>query len=229
MLLSRIQLIILCTAVVTAQVSHAELSDYDEWEEDYNVQALLGAVRFDNLKFNIEDSATPEEANYSTLPQLGGAWYSVPIGERFQFGLETSLLLGFRAVKLNYLYAGGGGLYVNLSSSFWMFDLAGGAYANLYLDPGQNVRLYAGCGPLMMYASYRTEKDFSDGSDDKTETDSAFGIGMYARAGLEFRVYDKGMVGVGARGTWSNVDFSDAGGHSDLTGIAGFVTFTAGF
>ncbi len=51
---------------------------------------------------------------------------------------------------------------------------------------------------------------------------------VYARAGFEFRIYEKGMLGLGARGTWSNVDFSEVGGSTDLVGIAAFVTFTAG-
>lgn len=208
---------------------HAETYPYDAWTEDYTAQALLGATRFENLKFKIDDSATPREANLSTIPTLGGAWSTLPTGERLQCGLESAFLLGFQIDKINYLYAGGGGLHVSLSTSMWMFDLSGGAYANLYLDTDRNVRLYAGGGPLMMFASYRTDKEFSDSSDDEVSTESAFGLGVYARTGIEFRIQDAGMLGFGARGTWSDVDFSDVGGRSDLEGIAFFATFTAGF
>jgi hypothetical protein len=59
--------------------------------------------------------------------------------------------------------------------------------------------------------------------------ESAFGTGLYARTGIEIRIHDRGTVGLGARGNWAHVDFSDAGGRSEITGIAGFFTYTAGF
>lgn len=207
----------------------ADTENYDEWDLPYTTQGLLGAVRFDNLKFNIADSATPAETDFSTLPQLGGAWSTLPLGNRFQVGLETSLLFGFQVDKVNYIQAGGGELRISLSTSLWMFDLAGGGYASLYLDSNKKVRVYAGGGPLFMYVSYRTDKKYSDGSTNDVHTTSASGIGTYARTGIEFRVYEKGMFGLGVRGSWAGVDFSNAGGHSDLTGIAAFATFTAGF
>ena len=216
------------TALLAAPFAAAQ-SDYDFWDENYTVQALLGGVRFDHLKFNIQDSATPARADLSTLPQLGGAWTTLPKGDRFQYGLETSLLFGFQIDHVNYLYLGGGGLRVSLSTSLWTFDLAGGGYASLFLDPARNVRLYAGGGPLLMYLDYHTDKEFSDNSDAESNTKTAFGIGAYARTGLEFRVYDKGMLGFGARSSWVDVNLSDVGGRSRLNGIALFATFTAGF
>lgn len=203
--------------------------NYDVWINDYTAQGLLGVARFENLQFKVDDSDTPKEVDLATMPQFGGAWSTLPMGEHLQFGLESSFLIGLQVDKLNYLYAGGGGLYVSLQSSLWMFDLAGGAYANLFLDPGRHVRLYAGGGPLLTYASYRSDKDFSDDSKDEVTTESAFGVGVYARTGIEIRVQEAGMLGLGVRGTWSDLNFSNVGGRSDLTGIAAFATFTAGF
>ena len=216
-------------AALLAPVAHAGFSQYNAWDEDYTVQALLGAVKFDNMKFHIDDSETPARADLSTLPQLGGAWTTLPRGNRFQYGMETSFLIAFRADKINYLHAGGDGLQVSLSTSLWLFDLAGGPYVSLFLDPGKKVRLYAGGGPLMMYATQRRDKEFSDDSDDEVTRHSDFGVGVYARAGLEFRTQERGMFGLGARGTWSNIDFSHVGGRSELIGTAIFATYTAGF
>ena len=205
-------------------------SEYDFWDKDYTSQALLGAVQFENLKFKVDDSTSPKEVDLSLLPQLGGAWTTLPKeSARLQYGLECSFLLGFQFDKINYIQAGGSGLYVSVSTSMWMFDLAGGGYASLFLDPKHNVRIYAGGGPLMMYADYRADKEYDDGTTpDEDVGESAFGIGLYARTGIEFRLYEKGMLGVGARGSWSTVDFSDVGGRSELVGTALFVTFTAG-
>lgn len=219
--------------VVTA--AQAQYHKYDFWEENYQVQGLLGVVQYENLKFDAPDSTTPKEVDVSLIPQFGGAWMTKPWGgDRFQAGLECSFLLGMRFDKLNYLYAGGQGIYVSLSVSMWTVDLAGGVYANIFLDSGKKVRIYAGAGPLINYANYRTESDYStDGTNsvpaDVSDGESAFGIGVYARTGVEFRIHYRGTVGLGARGSWSNVDFTEYGGSSELVGLAGFVTYTAGF
>ena len=112
-----------------------------------------------------------------------------------------------------------------------MFDLSGGPYANLFLDRNHRVRLYAAGGPLMVYADYRSEREETDtlGDEEIFDNDeSAFGIGAYARAGFEFRIYEKGMLGLGVRGAWSDIDLSDVGGRSELSSVSAFVSFTAG-
>lgn len=228
----------LIAALLAAGSVRAQYHKYDVWAEDYQVQALLGVVQYENLKFNVPESETAREVDLSLLPQLGGAWMTQPQGgDRFQYGLECSFLMGFRFDKLNYLYLGGNGAYASLSVSMWAFDFAGGAYANLFLDQGQKVRIYAGAGPLINYAHYRTDLDKNpdptipdDAPENEIASESAFGIGVYARTGAEIRLHEFGMLGLGVRGTWSNVDFTEfEGGSSELIGLAGFVTYTAGF
>lgn len=217
------------TALIATSVD-AQYSTYDTWDENFTIQALLGAVQFENLKLDIEDSVDSKEIDHSILPQLGGAWGTLPKGDRFQYGLECSLLIGFRFDDLNYLYLGGGGAYASISTSMWMFDLAGGPYANLFLGKNKRVRIYAAAGPLMTYADFDSDTEYPDETmEDESLAETAFGIGVYARTGFEFRIYEKGMLGLGARSTWSNVDFSDVGGKSELSGFAAFVSFTAGF
>ncbi|MEN8253868.1 MAG: hypothetical protein ABFR33_00210 [Verrucomicrobiota bacterium] len=216
-------------ALVLAGTVHAQHSTYDYWDHNYTVQALLGAVQYENLKFDVADSETPADIDVSLLPQLGAAWGTMPKGDRFQYGLECSLLLGFRIDKLNYLYLGGNGAYASISTSMWMFDLAGGPYASLFLDKHHKVRIYAGGGPLMAYADFRSDTVYPEIEPREESIDeTVFGLGAYARAGVEFRIYEKGMLGLGVRGSWTNVDFSDIGGNSDLAGYAAFVSFTAG-
>ena len=203
-------------------------TDYNAWEEDYNVQALLGAAKFEGLKFDV-DGAT-EKIDLSLFPQLGGAWGTTPIGNYFQYGLECSFLFGFMADDISLWSSSGGGTWVRISASMWMFDLAGGGYMSLYLNKSRSLRVYLAGGPLMTYFDYRTRDD-DDASipEDCDQNESAFGIGVYARTGVEFRVYDAGMLGMGIRGTWNTVNLSEVGGNSDLTGVAAFVSFTAGF
>ncbi len=210
-------------------VSASGTTMYDEWEENYNVQALLGATKFENLKFDVEGSDTPVEVDLSTIPQLGGAWTTPARGDSLNVGLETSFLLGFQLDKVSFASSTNNALLINISTSMWMFDLAGGGYANLYLGADKNVRLYVAGGPLMTFASYRAKREFNDGSTPRSDTESVFGLGLYARTGFEFRVAELGMLGLGVRSTWANVDFSNVGGSSELIGISGFVTYTVGF
>lgn len=216
---------ILCIAMLCAN-ARGQYSEYDTWEQNYAVQALLGAMKFDDLEFEVEEGQD-EEADLSTIPQLGGAWATLPKGDRFQYGLECSFLLGFRVKDLEYLVISSG-LRAEVSVSLWTFDLAGGPYASFFLDKEKRWRIYGGAGPLMMYADYNSDKDLSDDTTDD-EDESAFGVGVYGRAGLEFRVYKYGMLGMGVRSIYADIDFNEVSGTTDVRGTAAFVTFTAGF
>ncbi len=213
-------------ALVFASATQAQENTYDYWDEPYIVQALLGAVQFENLKFEVD--GTTENIDLSIIPQLGAGWGTLPKGDRFQYGLECSFLLGFMADNISFS-SSGGLTTIRISTSMWMFDLAGGPYASLFLDKKRKVRIYAAGGPLMTYADYQSERE-EDGTGGGTydNNESAFGIGLYARTGLEFRIYEAGMLGLGVRGSWANIDFTEVGGSSELTGIAAFVSFTAG-
>ena len=214
---------------LTALSGWAQFHKYDVWEENFTVSGLLGAVQYQNLKFTPPDSAEPTEVDLSLIPQVGGAWTTLPRGERFQYGLEATFLLGFRFDKVNYAYLGRSGTYISLSTSMWMFDLAGGPYVNLFLTKLEKVRIFAGAGPTMTFAMYQSDRTYSDSSTTESDDESAFGLGLYARAGIEFRVVEKGMLGMSVRGSWANLDFTDIGGNSEVDGIGLYANFTAGF
>jgi len=222
------------TTLTLSTAALAQYNTYDYWDNNYTVQALLGAVQFENLKIDDESGSDDPEAveiDLSLIPQFGAAWGTRPKGGRLQYGLETSFLLGVRFDDINYISAGGSGLHVSISTSMWMFDLAGGGYASLFLDKNRKTRIYVGGGPLMTYVDYRSEREETDpgGIEEIFDNnESAFGLGLYARAGFEFRIYEAGMLGIGARGTWSSLDLSNVGGSTELTGIAAFISFTAG-
>lgn len=216
----------------------AQYHEYDEWEENYTVQALLGVMKIDELEFDIKGSTEDEKADLSSIPQIGGAWATLPYGDRLQVGLETSLLLGWRSKDVT-VTSTRSGLRVKVSTTVWTVELAGGPYVNIFLDKRKFVRLYGAAGPLLMYADYSTDDDDDDDSEEEDDdsndfddnSDSAFGYGLYARTGIEFRVHERGMVGIGVRVLYAKLDFSDVNvsGETDLKGIAGFVSYTAGF
>ena len=45
----------------------------------------------------------------------------------------------------------------------------------------------------------------------------------------QLKLFLFGMLGLGIRGTWSNVDLSEISSSSDLIGTSVFATYTAGF
>lgn len=198
------------------------LAQYDADTANYAIQALLGGARYDGLEFTTSDDGSEDvTTDMSRLPQLGGAWCTRPQGEKLQYGLEFSFLLGFKFDDVT-TYNGQHAVYVNVSSSLWLFDIAGGAYLNLPL--GEKLRLYGAAGPLMMVGLYNSETDYKNVTQSQTE----FGFGAYARTGLELQVQRNAYLGAGLRGTYSNLDFSEVGGSSELKGIAVFLTYTAG-
>jgi hypothetical protein len=220
--------------MLTSNILFAQNHKYDEWDFNYTVQALLGAVKYENLDIDIEGTNERESADLSILPQLGGAWGTLPKGDRVQIGLETTFLIGFRSKDVDYIVISSG-LRARVSTDLWLVDFSGGPYVNIFLDKGKKFRLYAGAGPLLMYADYDADDDRDiDALDDINEdtgdqSESAFGVGVYARTGFEFRVHERGTLGMGIRANYVELDLSSVGGSSDMTGFAGFVTYTAGF
>jgi len=203
-----------------------------EGEYTYSIQALLGFTEFRDLLFKetSKDGTTTVETDISTVPQLGGAWATMPKGKILQYGLECNFLLGFQVDEVSG-HAGGGSLYMKVECSMWMIDLAGGPYLNIPL--GRWGRIYGAAGPLLTYIDYdidREEKNTVTGTEEKyNNSESAFGAGFYARTGIEFRVRQNGYLGLGARWIWAHTDFDSIDGTDDLNGIGGFVTYTAGF
>lgn len=195
----------------------------DYWDKPYTIQALLGGVQYNDLAF----TSSSNTIDMSTLPQLGGAWSTRPSGDKpLSVGLEATFLLGFKFDDVQ-TYTGVANTYVTASSYLWMFDISGGAYANLML--GKKLRLYGAAGPLIMLSYYNSKQEYSaTPGQNASYSETEVGFGAYVRAGLELQVHRHGYLGAGVRGNYSNIDFSDIGGASEISGIAGFITYTTG-
>ncbi len=60
-------------------------------------------------------------------------------------------------------------------------------------------------------------------------SESAFGVGVYGRAGAEIRLVDRSFLGLGVRWVATELDFDQPIGDLDVEGWQGFLTFTVGF
>ena len=104
------------------------------------------------------------------------------------------------------------------------------SYGEAVLEVGkaEKVRIYAAAGPMIMPILTYSEgyQDNAIGNDYYyRNNENAFSYGLYGRTGVEIRVNEYGMLGIGLRGTWVETDL---GNVNDFTGLGAFVTYTAG-
>lgn len=195
-------------------------------ERGPSIQALLGAVRYDDIVVDNGYGGYSGTVDVSTMPQFGGVWSTAPKGDKLQIGLECNFLMGFNYGSAAYTTTTPASR-ISVDYNVWMFELAGGVYGHLFFGKNDMVRLYAATGPLIM-SSILHAYTYKDGLVDDSyyyNSEYSFGWGFYARTGIELRVKEYGMLGLGVRGSWADTDI---GAGSDLTGIAAFVSFTSG-
>lgn len=183
------------------------------------LQGFFGAATYD-LK---SDGGTRElQDTDATLPTIGGGAQWKLAGEQIDFGFEGLLSFGWKSNASAFVSSGGGAL-VAVDVDLLVFDLYGGPFVNLFL--GDHMRLYAGAGPLMQWCRYEQGTGVTIDGDDG----SGFGLGYYARAGVEFAVTPNTMVGFAVRWSDVEVDLNDNLGDLQTKGLQYLVTLTQGF
>ncbi len=116
---------------------------------------------------------------------------------------------------------GGGGAVIKISTKMVIVDNGFGLYGSQML--GESFRLYAGTGPLIQFGDGKFEDELT------SNTESGFGVGWYARVGLEYELKPREFLGIGVRGTNSEIDFGGSVGEFDTDALQVFVTYTMGF
>ena len=200
------------------------------------VQALVGAAQFseDDLTFaetSTTDGTTTSNNDLSSMPYLGMAFQHPFKGKNTQIGLDGSFLFGWRS-KDTKVRGGSGHLAVSIDSSLWLIDLSMGLFVKHTFN--NRWRTYVAAGPVMMFGDYSEDTDEEDLETSEREkydnSDSAFGVGAYARGGFDYLFGDNAYVGVCVRGLKTNLEFDDAPeASSGLSGAQGFITFSRHF
>jgi len=205
----------------------------DDFPPTY-VQAFIGAAEFDEDQMTFSQAASDDSDTFtsndlSSMPFLGfGGQYAFSEGNS-HFGLDGTILVGWRS-RDSSISAGNGQAEVKLDTDLWLIDLAMGIYAQTIF--GERWRLYAAAGPLMLFGEYSAESAEEDTEVTPTEksessaSDSGFGIGGYARAGLEYRLVNNAFMGLCVRGVATNLQFDGALDDSGLSGVQGFLTYS---
>jgi hypothetical protein len=184
--------------------------------------ALTGFIGAQFLTLEADGGAIATIDDDISFPTIGGGGQWKVAGDNLDFGLEGLLQFSWRG-DTAAVAIGGGGAAVAVDVDLLLFDLYGGPFISTFID--NRVRLYAGAGPVLRWGGYDQE-----GSTALTSGDGdGFGVGYYARAGIEFAVSRGTMLGICAR--WTDVEIDLSGRLGDLTidGIDALVTITQGF
>lgn len=172
--------------------------------------------------FRVESGSSSVELDddeYEVLPVVGGGAQWKLAGGGFDLGLEGLLSISGRS-DLEAFASGDGGAVVVFDVDLYLIEVYGGPFVSRFL--GDTVRLYGGAGPLLQWAGY-------DQSDDTTDEDTdGSGGGVYARAGIEFLLPSRRLVGLGVRWSESSVDLGGDFGELDLEGLDVFFSYSYG-
>jgi hypothetical protein len=218
--------IMLCTIVSTARAQ-------TDWEEKTAVQALIGATHFNNLVLDVSystDGSIEAGTEYTWMPLIGiSGQLPYMQAETFSAGLEGSALGGWRSRRVT-VAGRNGALFVRFYNSLLLLDLSMGLYLSAGL--GSAARVYAGAGPLLMFgiSDIDTREVSTQGPAHNYRHDrsSAFGVGLYGRGGIEFRLADRSLMGVGVRAFWTELDFDNVRDETRVRGVQFMITYTVG-
>lgn len=185
-------------------------------------QGFLGATIFDRIERTggntLRVDGSGEEL--SQLPSIGGGMQWKLGGERVDFGFEGNLAFNWRS-NARAFASGSGGAVVAADIDLLLVELYGGPFANLFL--GDSARVYVSAGPVMDWARYDQSGASLDG------TGNGFGLGVYARTGLEFDIGSGNLLGFGVRWTRVDIDLDGGLGRLEVDGLTLAVTLSRWF
>jgi hypothetical protein len=192
-----------------------------EWRNGQPLlQGFAGAGFVTDLDRSGGNSPPVENSGDIIMPVLGGGGQWKLAGDGIDFGLEGMLSFGWQS-NATAIVAGGGGAAIAVDVGLFVFDLYGGPFISTFL--GDKTRMYAAVGPLLEWVNYDQDSNGFGGSG------SGFGVGGYARAGIEFVLTSSTMLGFGVRWSRSTVDMNNNLGNIDLQTVQTVLTVTQGF
>jgi hypothetical protein len=169
------------------------------------------------------------------MPFIGFISQHLFAGDRTQLGVEGGILFGWRSRSTSAVIASNQAV-VKIDSSLWLLDFSAGVCLNQRL--GSRWRLYLAAGPAMVFGEYDADEDVRamEGAVDPAAdpavrggSESEFGVGGYARAGLEYEFAPLSLVGFSVRGLATNMEFDNTVDSSRVRGVQAFITFTRNF
>jgi hypothetical protein len=176
-----------------------------------------------------KESDNVEGGDYD-LPLVGLAVQKQVNQGRLELGIETGALLSIRGDTRVVSVSGGGSggsVKVAYDNKLFVFDYFGGVYIGG--RPVERLRLYAGCGPLIIYGSREIEPEPDAPPEAETETDAGISVGLYGRAGIELIIMERFILGAGVRGIASGLKLESTIGSTRMEGLQYLVSIAFKF
>jgi hypothetical protein len=197
------------------------------------VQVMLGAVRYSDLNLNYQSSTNPAleaTSTFTWMPLLGVSGGMPIIKNPFAFGLEGGAIFSWMNDSVTATSGSGTNqINIHIDNQLYLLDLFIGPYVSTEI--AKRVRVYGGLGPLLTFGQNNNQSNEYISTPQNTYdsyNSSAFGPGLYARTGIEFRLKNNSWMGVGVRGFMSKLNFSNVSGQTDINGIQLMITYSVG-
>jgi|GEM_PF-2006386 len=207
-------ILIVCTSFIVFSASTVLSQDTKGKDQGqaFTGQAFYGKMVAPNS--NVDLLGDDYEINF-----FGAAGQSALGGETIKYGLEAGGLFSVdSSVRQLAASSGGGGgtVAVSVDINSLMIDFFGGGFASF--EPSELIRFSAGAGPLLIYASRETEPEVTVPEQVTAQSNSGFGVGLYARAGFDLFLTKEFGLHVGARRTATTLSFEDSTGKISIEG-----------
>ena len=208
-----------------------------EFETDVLHQVSIGALKLDDQAIHWSAPANgAAEGDFTTLPIVGVESEYVFQRGWVHWGINSGGSLAWKDSALELTgsrVAGGASQRTVVDSSLLLAELHVGGYVRGRLH--ERITTYAAAGPMLLYGRHELDdQSVFDASgnvlDGETVTDasdsSAFNLGYYARAGIDFEIQKNQHLGVGFRYVTSDLDLDDTVGTLDIEGPQIMFTFS---
>lgn len=199
----------MCTSLVLFSADQAFSSE---------VQDMMAGHAFYG-KMYIENNNSDIEGGDFEIRVFGADGQKPMGGDSFKYGWETGLFFSIDSEARTWAASGGSGggtVAVAVDVNSIMIDYFLGGY--LAIEPNDHFRLYAGAGPLLIWAKRETEPEESAPDYINSSSESDIGAGLYARTGLDIFFNDQFGIFVGARINNTTLSFEDETGKVDIEG-----------
>ncbi|MFT4615713.1 MAG: hypothetical protein ACI9NT_002871 [Bacteroidia bacterium] len=177
------------------------------------------------------------DVDFSNLPVIGLEAEYVFHEGWIHWGFNPGGSIGWQGDGTNFSgrFSDDSGAEVNieLENSLFVAEIHMGGYIRGRLT--DRVTTYAAAGPMLMYAEHTVENEQVERTPDPLPEgaeiiggadSSAFDIGYYARAGIDFEVRQGEHMGLGFRYLSAELDFDDSIGTIDVEGPQVLFTYS---
>lgn len=140
-------------------------------------------------------------------------------GGIFKYGVETGAIFSWDS-DVQYFRASsgedGGTVSASVEVDWFIIDYFFGGYIGF--EPAHWFRLSVGAGPLLIWGMWESEPKESTTDELTDESETEFGVGLYARASVDIFLSETFGINAGVRKTETTLSFKDAAGETDIEG-----------